>query len=306
MAKNFWTNEELEILECCYKNQLSAKKIEEKIPNHSVKASMLKASHLGLTKKYMKNNHKDFHAEYQDYDWCFNHFITQGKTIKQIADETGYKQRTLEKWINEKHKLSNKTYRQYATLTPLQYSIILAGTLGDGHIDKREKYAIYIESHAEYQKEYLFWKYNILSNLCASEPSYTPEEDRVFYGKKYHCQATYRMETRAIDALKEIRSMSISERLDKIDEIGFCTHMLDDGCRYHTNWEVCLGDWTQEEIEKYMYVVKNKFNLHPHQKKDKRYLTFISSESNKIDVMILQNIPNELDIIQNKIFRRGC
>lgn len=64
--------------------------------------------------------------------------------------------------------------------------------------------------------------------------------------------------------------------------------------------------WTNEEIEKYMYVVKNKFNLHPHQQKDKRYLRFVSSESNKIDVMLLQNIPNELDIIQNKIFRRGC
>lgn len=262
---------------------------------------MNKAVRMGFTQKYIKKNNVNYKAEYQDYDWCFEQFINQGKTINQIANETGYSVRVLQKWINEKYKLSNKTFRSLIKLTKEQYSIILAGTLGDGHIDKREKYAIYIESHAENQKDYMFWKYNILKNLCLSEPRYYKPETKIFKGKSYQCKATYRMETRAIDELKTIRDKSISERLEELDVLGFCTHILDDASRNKDSWTICLGDWTQEEIEKYIGVVKIKFDLHPKQMKDKRYVRFNSEESYVIDNMILNNIPNDLDIVQDKI-----
>lgn len=302
--KRCWTENEISVLEECYKNKASMDELKLKIPNHSVRSSMSKASKLGFAKKYMKNNHPNFKAEYQNYDWCYEHFINLGKTVSQISAETGYSERVLEKWIREKYGFSNRNYRKYAKLTPLQYSIILSGTLGDGHIDKREKYAIYIESHAENQKDYIFWKYNILKNLCASEPSYYFEKDTEFNGKIYHCQAGYRLETRSIDALKQIRNKTISQRLDEVDELGLCTHTLDDGYRDRHNWEVCLGDWTQEEIDKYILIMNQKFFLYPHQEKDKRYVLFNSNDSKIIDQKILKNIPNELDIVQYKILNR--
>ena len=304
ISKNYWTDEDIGILEECYKNMASMNELKKRIPNHTVQSSMNKASKLGLTKKYMKSNHSDFKAEYQDYDWCHERFINQGKTIQQISEETGYGKRVLEKWIYEKHRFSNRNYRQLAKITPLQYSIILAGTLGDGHIDKREKYAIYIESHADNQKDYLFRKYEILKNLCASPPSYYDEKDKEFNGKLYHCQSGYRLQTRALDALKPIREMSICQRLDKLDELGMCTHTLDDGYRSDCNWEVCLGDWTQEEIDRYIQIMGDKFLLHPYQIKDKRYVLFNSEDTKIIDQKILKNIPNELDIIQYKIINR--
>ena len=304
IGKNYWTDEEIKILEDCYKNMATMKEIKRRLPNRTVGSSMNKASKLGFSQKYMKSNHPNFKAEYQDYNWCYEQFINQGKTIQQISDETGYSRRVLEKWIREKHGFSNRNYRQYATITPLQRSIILAGTLGDGHIDKREKYAIYIESHAENQKDYMFWKYGILENLCASPPSYYKEKDIEFNGKIYHCQPGYRLETRALDILKPIREMSICQRLDELDELGLCTHTLDDGYRDRHNWEVCLGDWTQEEINKYIQVMNDKFSLYPYQEKDKRYILFNSDDTKIIDQKILKNIPNELDIVQYKIINR--
>lgn len=302
--KVFWTKEELDILKDCYKHQATATEIQEKIPNHTVGASMTKASELGLTKRYIKKNNAQYKADYQNYDWCYDKFIVQGKTLQQIADETGYGLRVLEKWMYEKHHISNKTYRKLARLTPIQYSIILAGTLGDGHIDKREKYAIYIESHADNQKDYLFWKYDILRNLCLSEPKRYNAATRTFNNRQYFCQGGYRIETRAIDELKIIRDKTISERIEELDELGFCTHMLDDAYRSGDSWIICLGDWTQDEIEKYITVVYTKFNFFPKQQKDKRYVRFCSEESNIIDTIILSHIPNDLDIIQDKIIKR--
>ena len=145
---NLWTNTEIETLERCYEKQMSSKEIACLIPRHSRMSAESKACSLGFTKKYIKTNSGNFKAEYQNYEWCYNKIVIEGKMPKEIAKETGYSKRVIEKWACEKFKLTNRNFKKLATLTDKQVSLIIAGTLGDGHIDKRENCPIYIESHA--------------------------------------------------------------------------------------------------------------------------------------------------------------
>ena len=173
--------------------------------------------------------------------------------------------------------------------------------MGDGHIDKRPDQPIYIESHSEGEKDYLFWKYKELKDLCNSEPKYHKE---AFYNfgtdKEYLCQPFYRFETRIINQLKEIREMSRYDKINQLNEFGLCLHVLDDGYRGDV-WELCLAEYTEEEINLYIRLCKQRLDLICLQKKDDRYISFDAKSSRKIDDLILQIMPKELDIVKKKI-----
>ena len=300
-----WTDEEKIILEQMYKDGCNIKDIKLKL-GRTIGSINAMSSKMELSSKYMRNNNPNYKAEYQNYEWCYEKIVVEGKMPQDIAEETGYSRRVIEKWTREKYGLSNRTFKEYAQLTPIQYSLILAGTLGDGHIDKRENNPIYIESHAEDQMDYMFWKYNVLKNLCNSEPKYYKSCTRIFKGKQYKCQPSYRMETRTIYQLKSIRDMSRMYKIYALNELGFCTHLLDDGYRGDDSWQICFGDWTVEEEMAYLDFIDNNYGLKGSICKDTRYAKFNSNNSKIIDNMILKNIPNNLDIIKYKITERSA
>lgn len=301
MSKStLWTEEEIKILKDGYANYESIDEISKKLPNRTKSSIFNKAQKLGLPNIYIRQNSSKFRAIYQDYEWCYNKYINQRMSYEEMAKEAGCTKRVIEKWCGDIHKLNSYTIRKHIHLTDLQKQIIMFGTLGDGHISKMENQPIYIESHSENEKEYLYWKYSILSNLCNMEPSYTPEHYKSFgTDKQYLCQGTYRMCTKIIDELIEIREMSRLDKIKKLNEFGLCLHILDDGSRSNL-WSVCLAEWSQEEMDEYQKKC-TEFGLCCKQNKDKKYYYFDAISSNKIDKMILKNIPNDLDIIQKKI-----
>ena len=77
--------------------------------------------------------------------------------------------------------------------------------------------------------------------------------------------------------------------------------MLDDGYR-GPSWELCVASYTEEEKK----LILSKFDRLGFPSAhlgnyDSRYLYFSASDSRKIDEIILEEIPNELDIIKYKI-----
>ena len=164
---------------------------------------------------------------------------------------------------------------------------------------------MYIESHAENQKDYLFWKWSILKDICTQKPVYYPPQKHSFGGDKlYDCKAQYRLCTRIVDELKPIRAMNISDILLQLNEFGLSIHTLDDGFRSDSNWEICLAEWTDEEVQLYLKLCKEKFQLDGYKMKDQRYVKFTADSSRLLDKIILRNIPNDLDIIKYKILER--
>ena len=301
MGKRTWTQEEIDTLINDYKNDVLVRDISKKL-NKSIGAVKSKIISLELPKLYIKKNNINFKAAYQDYDWCYERYINRNMTMEQMAEEANCSLRVIKKWCSEKHRLNLFTYSENKKLTELQKQLIMFSLLGDGHITNNNDRPIYIESHAENQKEYLFWKYNILKDICSNIPKYYPAEIRRFKNGDSLCQPGYRFNTRIIDDLKDIKNMSSSEIIMNINEFGLSIFLLDDGDRTKCNWRLCMAEYTEEEKQLFIDTCKEKFGLLPHIiNADNRYLLFNSEDSREIDNIILRNIPNNLDIVQYRI-----
>ena len=94
------------------------------------------------------------------------------------------------------------------------------------------------------------------------------------------------------------------DKINKLNELGLCLHILDDGSRWNT-WSLCLAEYTQDEIDLYIKLCKERFNMNCWQQKDTRYLTFDAESSRKIDQLILNTLPNDLDIVKKKILNNS-
>lgn len=301
MGKKTWTDAEEKLLSLYYKEKKSVNEIS-KLLNKTTNSIIAKAAKMNLADKYMKNNNPKFKAIYQDYEWCYQKYIIEGKSHIEMAKEANCSLRVIQKWCSEKHKLNKRTFKENKRLSDKQRELIMFSLLGDGHIDKRETQPIFIISHAENQKDYLYWKYDILKDLCQSEPMYYSECYSTFStGEQYLCKPHYRFGTRIINDLIPIREMSKSEIINQLNEFGICIHLLDDGSRSNSNWQVCVADFNELDKELYIKKCKEDLSLNCHTLKDDRYIQFDAISSRKIDELILSYLPNDLDIVKYKI-----
>lgn len=300
MGKRTWTEEEEVQLEEMYRDGLSLSEIAKRL-NKTYSSITDKTVRMKLGDKYTRQNSPKFKAPYQDYDWCYERYINKGMSHQEMADECGATKRVVEKWCSQIHQLNNHTFRHLKKLNDMQKQIIMFGRLGDGHIDRRETQPMYIESHAEDEKDYLFWKYKILKDICNKQPAYYKETYSTFSDEKqYLCKPFYRLNTRILDDLYGIREMSRSEIIEQLNEFGLSLHLLDDGNRGDL-WHICLAEWTVEEKELYVSICEDRFGLNCYLMKDDRYAYFDADSSRNIDKIILSNIPNDLDIVHKKI-----
>jgi hypothetical protein len=300
VSRDNWTDDEVALLTELYSQNMKISDIAKQI-GRTEGAASTKAQHLGITSNIIKHNNPKFKAAYQDYDWCYERFINRGMSMQEMAEEANTTLRTIQKWCSEKHRLNDWTFKTEKKLNDLQKQIVMFGRLGDGHIDRREDQPMYIEVHAENQKDYLFWKWSILKDICNHEPVYYPNNNKYFNGSLYQVQPTYRLDTRTVYDLKPIRAMTRCEIITQLNELGICLHLLDDGNRNRSNWQLCVAEYTQEEKDLYIDVCKNKFGLEAKLMKDDRYMQFTADSSRQTDSMILNNIPNDLDIVHQKI-----
>lgn len=304
MGKISWTKEEIILLEKLYSLFLPINIISRELPEHSKGAISTKINKLGLSKKYIYPNSRNFIANYQDYDWCYEHFINQGLNHEQMAEIAGCKKRTIKKWCNEIHRISNITRSEKIKLTTQQIDLIIGSMLGDGHIDKREEYPLFIVTHAENQKDYLYYKHEIMKNLCNMQPKYYDGKDNMLIVNTYcNTQPTYRFNTRVCYCLDKYRKMDKIDFVKLLNEYSFSIWILDDGhCNNKKYWSLSCP-FSEDVCLKIQNILNEKFNISSiiKLKNNYRYLFFNSENSKIISKIILKNIPNNLDIIKYKI-----
>ena len=292
-----WTQEQIDYLRQAYEKDIPRKEVATFL-GRSVNAVVNKANELGIksNSKY-SNNHK---AIYQDSEWLLNQVLL-GKEPQDIATELGVSRRVIEKWLYEKNRF---IFREVYKLTPIQRQIVIWGTLGDGHIDKRDTQPLYVESHSVGEKDYLFWKYEQLKPMFNKPPTLYKGTEKTFGDNKtYICNDYYRMSSKIIDDLYTIRDMSRTDKIKTLDELGLSLYLLDDGSRNDSQWELCVAMFSQEEKELFINECKTKFDLTAYiVNYDNRYIKFNALSSRKIDDIILSALPNDLDIIHKKIF----
>lgn len=204
-----WTDEEVALLEECYKNGLPREEIA-KLINRPKTAIQNKAQKLGFSEKYASKYSFKHKAIYQDPEWLLSQ-VQLGKEPQDIANELNVSRRVIEKWLYEKNRF---IFRNVYKLTDIQKQIIIWGTLGDGHIDKRETQPIYIESHTIDEKDYIWWKYEQMKPMFNQPPAFYSGENKYFTtnNKKYQCKDYYRMSSKIVDDLIFIRNMSKSKK----------------------------------------------------------------------------------------------
>lgn len=263
-----------------------------------IKRIMLENSISSIMSKFDAKNKKI----YQNYDWLYDKYITNGMSTKDIADLCNASNRVIKKWVNEKYKMTTHTRKNDIKLNNMQHNIVIGSLLGDGHIDRRDEYPIFIVSHAENQKDYLYWKYKEFIKLCNKEPSKINGSVKLFNGKEYICQNSYRMTTRSLNCFIGYRNMKKLEIIKNLNEMSFSVFILDDGYKGDNIWGLCVASFSHEEKIFLISKLEELFNIKGYLKKDVRYITFRVPCSKIIDSIILKNIPNELDIIKYKIF----
>lgn len=301
MGKRTWTEEDEQLLSLYYKEKRPIEEISLSL-NKTRRSVSAKAAKLNLTSENIKKNNPNFKAIYQDYDWCYQKFIIESKSHEEMAAELGCSVRVIKKWCSEVHRLNRRTYKENKHLSAIQKELIMFSLLGDGHIDRREAQPLFIVSHAENQKDYLYWKYDILKDVCSHEPTYYQESCASFgTDKEYLCKPYYRFCTRIINDLIPIREMSKNDIISQLNDFGICIHLLDDGSRTRSNWSVCVASFTEEEKQSYINKCSHDLSLNCYKLKDDRYIEFDANSSRMIDDIILSNIPNDLDIIKYKI-----
>ena len=299
MAKILWTNEEIKILKdmvgkCIGYNDIS------KVINRSPTAISSKVNDLKLETLYTNNS--NFKAIYQDYDWCYEMFMNRGMNHNEMAEEANSSKRVIEKWCCEKNGLTQKFRQRNKQLNQKQRDLIIGSLLGDGHIDKRKTQPMFIVSHAENQKDYLYWKYEILKDLCNIPPTYKEEGIRIFNNKPYVCQPQFRVCTRIHDCLIPLRNMSKLEIIDSLNEFSLSILFLDDGSRDRSNWSVCVAGFNDDEKKFFVNKLNNFFKLDAYiSPSDNRYIKLRAESSRILDNIILTQVPNNLDIIKYKI-----
>lgn len=265
---------------------------------------------LGMDGGCFKRLMNDYHMElvfdpkarmtpklYKDKDWLYHEVIELNKKAPQIASEHGWTPRVVEKWMGI-FKINNRTYQQMKKLSDRQKELITFSLLGDGCIATND---IFIVSHSIKQKDYLFWKYSILKDICNQEPTYYAANKKIMNGKEISVAASYRFNTKKISELKEIRELPVSKIIDSLNDFGLSIWMLDDGYR-GPSWELCLASYSEDEKQHILEVLKKRGFESTHLGGyDPRYLHFSTDDSRKIDQIILKEIPNEFDIIKYKI-----
>lgn len=108
-----------------------------------------------------------------------NLYLIEQKTDVEIADLFGCAKSTVYKARKRFGIIGLKRWQRHiCEPTQKQLQIIYGSLLGDASISNGKKgnydcESIFEEKHCLQQKDYVFWKYKELSNLCSSEPKET-------------------------------------------------------------------------------------------------------------------------------------
>lgn len=147
-------------------------------------------------------------------------------------------------------------------LTELQRSIIVGTLLGDGSlIETFSKKNLRLQiDHCEAQKEYVFWKYEMLKTLILTSPSYQIKNRSWRFRTISHPEIT-----EIGELFYQDRRKIIPKNLEKmLTPIGLAVWFMDDGCfiRRDQTFNLNTQCYYQEEVILLKDMLQKNFRLH--------------------------------------------
>ena len=175
------------------------------------------------------------------------------------------------KWISTKKDIN---------ISPLQKSFIIGSLLGDGTmwLGKGAIHANFKVEQGLVQKEYVFWKYEILKSLVFTEPKISYRNDP--FGNKY--QKSWWFRTIRHPLLTEIfkrfyvkegyktgKKIVPENIIEDLDALGLAVWVMDDGSYSRGKIDISTYSFSLSEINLLCKIMKDKFHVEMHQYKDR-------------------------------------
>lgn len=182
------------------------------------------------------------------------------------------------------------------TLTPRQRSFIIGSLLGDGtmRVGRKGINANFKVEHGLKQKEYVFWKYEILKDLVYTEPKMSMRNDPE--GKAYAKSWWFRTIRHPIlteiynrfytrDGYRVGRKIVPEDISTDLDAFALAVWIMDDGCYSNGNIDISTYSFQLSEIHLLQQVFERNFNVRIgyHKDRDKGYRMYCNkSETQKL------------------------
>ncbi len=207
-------------------------------------------------------------------------------------------------WTREWSVFKNEV--DVSVLTPIQQSILIGSMLGDGtmRIGKRAIHANFKVDHGLKQKEYVFWKYEILKNFVTTPPklSYRTRANGEKYEKswwfrtirhplltdlyyEYYTTEGYRCGTKVVPI----------SLYNSIDPTAIAVWIMDDGSYNQRKLDISTYSFSLLEVEFLCAILRKRFNILMSYYKDRdkgyRMYTNISETKSLVDLIKPYIIP---------------
>src|SRR3989344_9319885 len=165
-----------------------------------------------------------------------------------------------------------KIIKRDIVISPKQKSFIIGSLLGDGTmwLGKGAKNANFKVEQGLVQKDYVFWKYEILKSLVFTEPKISYRND--FQKNRY--QKSWWFRTIRHPLLTEIfdrfyikegyktgRKIVPPDLINDLDAFGLAVWIMDDGSYSKNKIDISTYSFSLSEINLLCEILKNKFDV---------------------------------------------
>lgn len=175
--------------------------------------------------------------------------------------------------------ISNKSSNIF--ITEIQEQVILGTVLGDGHLYNYKDTSMLRFDHCKKQKEYIYFKYNILKNLCKyNQPKYLTSLDK----RSNKINEKYSLHTKSFIELKKYRNMFyqpkkiISKEIcSLLKPLAIAIFFMDDGYKHKNAYFFSTNNFNIESIKNFQDFLYNNYKIESSMHKNK--VIYIKSNS---------------------------
>lgn len=227
------------------------------------------------------------------YDEVYDMLINKEMTTMEISKIYNLTRSQITKYVTKYNINRDDVYKKYK-INDIQHDLIIGSILGDGCVTKKKqdtKSTLSI-SHAENQKKYLEFKFQIMRNLCNMTDVLIKNTD---YKGTYNKQKLYWFYTKMIPQLNYYRELHVSEVLSSLNVNSFLIWLMDDGRLNDKYYTIGLTRFNMKEMQLTIKKLNDLFNLEAkinwYDKDHTKYmgLRFDAENSHKISSLIKES-----------------
>ena len=184
--------------------------------------------------------------------------------------------------------MDNTVGRLRSFLSPLQFDVVIGSLLGDARLECRsigkrsEKTARLRIHHSDKQKEYVFWKYEVLKNLVLKGPRrimvwYDSKRDHKHYSQYFHTRSFEEFGMLHGEFYQKETKVLPNDIFQLMNPRMLAVWFMDDGSNTRKSFTLSTHCFSLEEQQRIVQLFQQNFNIHAGIMKDRtKYKVSIS------------------------------